>query len=66
MVEENFQEQMVLKKDSKGYMSGIFPHRVLSDDEARNLSNNPTILKVLASPDFQTSNSEFVLFIEAK
>lgn len=65
-VEESFQEQMVLKKDSKGYMTGLLPHRILSEEESRVLGSNPTILKVLASSDFQNSNSEFVLFIEAK
>ena len=66
LLEENFQEQMVLKKGARGYISGLLPHRVLSEEEARSLNANPTILKVLASGDFQNSNSEFVLFIEAK
>ncbi len=66
MLEENFQEQMILKKGSRGYISGLLPHRVLGYEEARVLSANPTILKVLASGDFQSSNSEFVVFIEAK
>ncbi len=66
IVEETFQEQVVLKKDAKAYMSGLLPHRILNDEEARTLNSNPTILKVLASTDFQNSNSEFVIFIEAK
>ena len=66
LIEETYQEQMILKKDSKGFMSGLLPHRVLNEEEARTLSANPTILKVLASAEFQASNSEFVLFIEAK
>lgn len=66
LIEETFQEQMVLKKDSRAYMSGLLPHRILSEEEAHSLSANPTILKVLATPEFQSSNSEFVLFIEAK
>lgn len=64
--EESFQEQIVLKKDARGYLSGVLPHRALNEEEARNFGSNSTILKVLASPDFQSGNSEFVVFIEAK
>ncbi len=66
LVEENFQEQMILKKGSRGFISGLLPHRILSEEEARTLSSNPTILKVLSSNDFQNGNSEFVIFVEAK
>jgi hypothetical protein len=64
--EETFQEQIVLKKDARGYLSGVLPHRPLNEEEARSFASNSTILKVLASPDFQSGNSEFVVFIEAK
>jgi hypothetical protein len=64
--EETFQEQIILKKDARAYLSGLLPHRPLSEEETRNLNSNSTILKVLASPDFQSGNSEFVVFVEAK
>lgn len=64
--EDVFQEQIHLKKDTKAFITGLLPHRILTDEEAQFFRNNSSILRILNNPDFQNGNLEFVLFFEAK
>lgn len=60
-----YQSEMILTKGSGAFIAGLLPRWTLTNGE-RAFYTNAGVLKVLASPDYQSDLSEFVLFIEAR
>lgn len=63
--EFSYQAEISLTKGSGAFITGLIPRRQLEGQE-RAIYSNASVLKIMASPDFQQGFSEFVLFIEAR
>ncbi len=62
--EFSYQAEITLTKGAGAFIYGLIPRGL--DARERGSYANAGVLKIMASPDFQDSFSEFVLFIEAR